>query len=173
MNADSSISRSRLSISRPSATILSPISRRIISPFTTFFLLIIFISPSRITFTAMSSYILFSASNALSELPSINMVIPTESTTAKSMPKHSAKSPSPVFNSFPIFAPSAIKKPKRSIISIGSLSAAKIFEKTFFLLFTESELSPYLTRFFSACASVSPRRASERKSFIAVSGFLR
>ena len=95
VSADSSTVSSLLSRSRPSATILSPVSTMTISPTTISFWVTSCGSPLRMTLISVSSLILFNASNALALFPSVMIVITTESAMAAKIPTHSRKLYSP------------------------------------------------------------------------------
>ena len=89
VRVDSSTVKPRLSISLPSAIILSPVSIITTSPTTISSLGMTVISPPRTTFTLTLSYSLPSNSKAFSDFPSIIMVSPTDKAIAIKMPTHS------------------------------------------------------------------------------------
>ena len=156
VRVDSSVSNPEHVISLPSATILSPVSRSTTSPTTNSSLGRTCVSPPRTTFTLSLSYSLPSNSKALSDLPSIIMVSPTERAIATNMPTHSYTSPSPVRKNLPIFTPTVITHANSRIIRVGSERHENSLPKKLFFRFFGRRFAPNFVLFVLTTSAASP-----------------
>ena len=152
----SSACKSRLSIKRPSAGTFAPVSMQTISPTTKSFWLIRRTFPLRKTFAGTSSLILFKASNAFADFPSMVKEMATDSPIAMTIPTHSMYSVGSPFISRITLTPTAIIAATISISTIGSNRESTIFFIKDSFGGLDKEFVPKRTALSTACSSDNP-----------------